>query len=192
MNELIKIEKKEGIETVNARELHEFLGVQTQYKDWIRSRIEKFGFIENQDYIAIAEKKATAQGNQSEYKVHYISIDMAKELSMVENNEKGRQARQYFIAMEKKAKTMKISGKQSGAYLRELGRLHELGTLSKEQVHILLGLEPDYPAQAPVPQIEAPAKLPDHIAKQVYAVAAKAIERENAKNQAVKNNGKLF
>lgn len=104
MNDLLKIESRDGKETVNARELHEFLGVLTQYKDWIRTRIEKYGFIENVDFVAIAEKKATAQGNVTEFKTHYISLDMAKELSMVESNDKGREARLYFIEVEKRAR----------------------------------------------------------------------------------------
>ena len=57
MNELIKIEQKNGRETVNARELHEFLGVKTRFNDWVTKRIKKYGFLENQDYIAITEKK---------------------------------------------------------------------------------------------------------------------------------------
>ena len=105
MNELIKIENRDGRQTVSARELHEFLEVQTAYKDWIRARVGKYGFIEGIDFLAIAEKKATAQGNLSEFKVHHISIDMAKELSMVENNEKGQAARRYFIECERKLKS---------------------------------------------------------------------------------------
>lgn len=106
MDQLIPIQNKNGKETVNARDLHKFLEVQTQYKDWIRSRIEKYGFIEGVDFVAVAEKKATAQGNESTYITHYLSIDMAKELSMVENNAKGREARQYFIEVENKAREM--------------------------------------------------------------------------------------
>lgn len=99
MDQLIKIESGNGIETVNARELHEFIESKQDFSTWIKNRILKYGFIEGVDFTIhkFVESKAT--------KIDYhISIDMAKELSMVENNEKGRQARRYFIEMEKKAK----------------------------------------------------------------------------------------
>jgi anti-repressor protein len=100
MNELIKIENRDGIETVNARELHEKLGVQSKFADWVKNRIEKYGFIEGQDFCTLS--KSLENGGST--KDYYISIDMAKELSMVENNEKGREMRRYFIEIEKKAK----------------------------------------------------------------------------------------
>lgn len=102
MNELIKIStNEEGVQTVNARELHEFLESGDRYDQWIKRRIEKYGFTNGQDFCT--ELCKTSGRPSTEY---YISIDMAKELSMVENNEKGREARQYFIAMEKKAKEL--------------------------------------------------------------------------------------
>ena len=104
MNEIIKIEHREGIETVNARELHGFLGSGTRFNDWIQRRIAKYGFIENQDYISVTQKRVS--GNNADSVEYFISIDMAKELSMVENNERGREARQYFILMEKRAKAL--------------------------------------------------------------------------------------
>ncbi|UBX28517.1 antA/AntB antirepressor family protein [Arsenophonus apicola] len=103
MQNLINIETKningELIQTVNARDLHSFLEIKNHFKDWIKDRIEKYGFIENEDFVTFAEK--TAKGRPS---IEYaISINMAKELSMVERNEKGKQARQYFIECERKA-----------------------------------------------------------------------------------------
>ena len=99
MNELIKIEKQGEIETVNARELHEFLENKQDFSNWIKARINKYGFIEDVDFTLILAK-STGGRPSTEY---YISLDMAKELSMVENNEKGRQARKYFIEREKQA-----------------------------------------------------------------------------------------
>lgn len=98
MNELIKIENRGGKETVNARELHEFLEIGRDYSTWIKQRMDKYGFIENIDYVIV---KSIPQ-NGGIVIDYYISIDMAKELSMVENNEKGKQARQYFIECEKR------------------------------------------------------------------------------------------
>ena len=106
MGEMVKVQQEkigaEVIQTVNARELHEFLGAQSRYNDWFRARVEKYGFVEGVDFIAITEGKVTAQGNRTEFVNHHVSLDMAKELSMVENNEKGRMARRYFIECEKK------------------------------------------------------------------------------------------
>lgn len=100
MNELIKIEQKNGIETVNAKDLHEFLDCKRDFSTWIKDRIDKYNFIENMDFSTI---RGESKGGRPSIEYH-ISIDMAKELSMVENNERGRQARQYFIAREKQAK----------------------------------------------------------------------------------------
>jgi len=118
MNELIKIENNGGIKTVNARDLHDFLEVGTKFADWIKTRIEKFEFIEGTDYILLSEKKES--GNNAISKEYYISLDMAKELSMVENNEKGKQARQYFIAIEKRAKELTIPKIPTGTHLLAL------------------------------------------------------------------------
>ena len=101
MNTLIQLSSKIiGTETnsVNARELHIFIQSKRQYTDWIKDRIVKYNFKENQDYIIIQTKKA---GNNATLKEYYITLDMAKELSMVENNEKGREARRYFIEVDK-------------------------------------------------------------------------------------------
>ncbi len=108
MDELIKIEEREGIATCNARDLHEFLEVKSRFNDWITGRIKKYDFVEGEDFTAITESKVTAQGNASEYMAYYISTDMAKELSMVENNDKGKQARKYFISIEKASKALAL------------------------------------------------------------------------------------
>ena len=104
MANLIKISNNKisnfEVQTVSARELHDFLEVKSRFNDWINNRIRDFGFVENQDFVTVT-KNLVSGGIQKEI---YLSIDMAKELSMVERNEKGRQARQYFIEMEKVAK----------------------------------------------------------------------------------------
>lgn len=103
MDELIKIDENS---LVSGRELHEFLEVKTKFTDWITGRIKKYEFIEKTDYTIInlaSEKSEASWGGQN--KTDYvITIDMAKELSMVENNSKGSEARKYFIKCEKKVK----------------------------------------------------------------------------------------
>lgn len=96
MQELIKITSKEGKQLVNARELHEFLENKRKFSDWIKQRIEQYGFVENEDFTI--HKFVNGKATQVDYA---ITVEMAKELSMVENNEKGSQARKYFIQCEK-------------------------------------------------------------------------------------------
>lgn len=74
--------------TVNARELHTFLGVGRDFNTWIKARIEKYEFQENQDFIVLPNSGENPLGGRPSIEYH-ISIDMAKELSMVENNSVG-------------------------------------------------------------------------------------------------------
>ncbi|ENT6300740.1 antA/AntB antirepressor family protein [Escherichia coli] len=85
---------------VNARDLHTFLGVGKRFASWITERIEEYGFVENQDYIAISQKREIGYGRGK--KDYHLTLDTAKETAMVERNEKGRQIRRYFIECEKK------------------------------------------------------------------------------------------
>ncbi|KJR41911.1 anti-repressor protein [Candidatus Magnetoovum chiemensis] len=86
-------------ETVNARELWSFLESKQQFGNWIQNRIEEYGFSEGEDFQIILSKTATGGRPAENY---HITLNMAKELAMVERNEKGRQARQYFIECEEK------------------------------------------------------------------------------------------
>ena len=105
MNELIKLTQSaingETVQTVNARELHAFLGNGDMFANWIKNRIEKYGFVENQDFLSFLETTKKPSGGRPS-REYYITLDMAKQLTMVENNEKGMQARRYFIECEKK------------------------------------------------------------------------------------------
>ncbi len=103
MQELIKIEKKDIgddlIDTVNARELHDFLGSKQQFSNWILNRIGQFEFVSNADFIQLNKYIYSNSKPRIEY---HLSLDMAKELGMVENNSKGRELRKWFIARDKK------------------------------------------------------------------------------------------
>jgi len=85
-------------QTVNARELHAFLENRDHFSTWIKDRISQYGFVENQDFVSFSEIPENG-GRRIEYA---LSLDMAKELSMVERNAQGKQARQYFIDCEKR------------------------------------------------------------------------------------------
>lgn len=101
--ELIKVEERDGNQAVNARELHHKLGSKYQFANWIQERIEKYGFVENQDYEVFKENLKNSKGGRPS-KEYALSLDMAKELCMIENNEKGRMIRKYFIEVEKAAR----------------------------------------------------------------------------------------
>ena len=108
MENLIKVSVNESNEQiVSGRELYEFLEVKTRYNDWIERKIKKYEFIENIDFITITQKRVTAQGNEINYNEHILKLSMAKELAMLENNDKGKQARLYFIKCEEEYKKQK-------------------------------------------------------------------------------------
>lgn len=105
MNELINITKTtindEEVNAVNARDLHEKLGVKRDFSNWIKDRLE--GFTEGQDYALakIGECFETGKGGKTRKIDYIISLDVAKHISMLERNEQGRKIRQYFIEVEK-------------------------------------------------------------------------------------------
>lgn len=111
MNTLIKITEQmidqETVQTVNARELHTFLEVNVRFNDWIARRIEEYDFQENQDFMSFTQKRVKPKSGRPSTEYH-LTLDMAKELSMVERNEKGRQARRYFIECEKKLRNQAV------------------------------------------------------------------------------------
>lgn len=109
MDKLIKIGSDtidgEQVQTVDAKKLHKFLKVGRVFSSWIKGRITEFGFIEGQDFVT-AENLSTPNPVRSNSRAqrtieYHITLDMAKELSMVERTDKGREARRYFIQCER-------------------------------------------------------------------------------------------
>lgn len=105
MNELVKITRaeigKEETNTVNARELWKKLESGTQFNMWIKRRIDEYGFVKGHDFTVTKNGDGKNNGRFSATD-YIITLDMAKELAMVENNEQGRKIRKYFIEAEKK------------------------------------------------------------------------------------------
>lgn len=100
MGGLIKIEIKNNQQLVSGRELHEFLEIKTPYTQWFERMVE-YGFVENSDFIPVSQKSES--GGISGVKVvqdHLMTLNMAKEISMLQRNKKGKQARIYFIKCE--------------------------------------------------------------------------------------------
>lgn len=99
MNELLKVNYEADRITLSARELHEFLEIKTEFAKWMH-RMCEYGFSKDVDYRVIVKNDENPLGGRpsTDYE---ITIDMAKEISMIQRNEKGKQARQYFIEVEK-------------------------------------------------------------------------------------------
>lgn len=98
MEELIKVTKDDkGISVVSGRELHDFLEVTERYSSWFL-RMTKYGFEESVDYVGCKVFNTLAK---QELQDHALTLDMAKEISMIQRTDKGKQARQYFIEVEK-------------------------------------------------------------------------------------------
>lgn len=100
MNELIEVTYDSGKPTVSGRKLHEALKIGTQYTKWFE-RMCEYGFTENIDYVAVSQKRLTAQGNETTFTDHLMTLDMAKEICMIQRSPEGKRFREYFIAVEK-------------------------------------------------------------------------------------------
>ncbi|EKC3909276.1 antA/AntB antirepressor family protein, partial [Campylobacter coli] len=115
-----------------------FLEIDTKFADWIKNRISHYNFIENQDYII--EIVYTKGRPRKEY---YVTLDMAKELCMVENNEKGRQARRYFIECEKRLKNLEQEQMQKLAFRQSLGYKSQLAQQKQKYENEIKALKYD-------------------------------------------------
>jgi len=124
----------ESAQLVDARLLHRFLAVDARFNDWVTRRIAEYGFQDGEDFYSFLSKSSGGRPSRE----YHITLDMAKELSMVERNEKGRQARRYFIECEKRlhelapADLRTIAGKTIGT-----DGFHMLGALIKGKVSSL-------------------------------------------------------
>lgn len=114
----VKEEKIAGVSmlVVDARDLHAVLGVGKDFTNWIKHRIKAYGFVERQDYLLAQTGEQLPSGTK--YRSDYIlTLDMAKELAMVERNEKGRAVRKYFLDCERR------SHQSAAAYLLTNGQV---------------------------------------------------------------------
>lgn len=124
----------ESAQLVDARSLHRFLAVDARFNDWVTRRIAEYSFQDGEDFYSFLSKSSGGRPSRE----YHITLDMAKELSMVERNEKGRQARRYFIECEKRLHELApedlrtIAGKTIGT-----DGFHMLGALIKGKVSSL-------------------------------------------------------
>ena len=105
-NQLIKTSSTiigdETVNSIDARDLHIFLGLKIQFTEWIKPKIKDYGFVINSDFY----RSTCTADNGREMETYIITIDMAKELSMLSQTEKGKQARKYFIQCEKELRKL--------------------------------------------------------------------------------------
>lgn len=94
-------ESKEQKQFINARELHQFLEVETRFDTWINRRITDYEFQEGIDYCSFLSIRSDGKAGKKRTEYHF-KIDSAKEIAMVENNERGRKVRKYFIEVERR------------------------------------------------------------------------------------------
>lgn len=135
--ELIKIVNENGRKAVSGRELHEKLGSKRQFSDWIKGRITKYGFVENVDFTKvslISQNCEIKKGGDRKSLDYILTLDTAKELCMIENNELGRKFRKYFIECEKELQTYKAP--QTFLEAMELVVLKEKERIAEEERRI--------------------------------------------------------
>lgn len=124
MNELIKINYNSDRPTVLGRDLHEALEVKEKYSDWFK-RMCEYGFAENADYMSFSEISEKPKKGGRPVTDHQLSIEMAKEICMIQRSEKGKQCRQYFIAVEEQFNNPQaIMARALRVADEELKRLH--------------------------------------------------------------------
>lgn len=139
MNELIKIEERNGEQLVSARELHKFLEVTERFQQWIDKKIEKYKFIENKDYIGCKFFNTLAKQELQDY---LLKIPMAKELAMLQNNNRGKQAREYFIKCEEAwnsedmilSRALQIQNKKMVEYREQIRELQYDNQIKTQQI----------------------------------------------------------
>lgn len=101
MNELLKVNYDNDRITLSARELHEFLGIETPFKKWF-GRMAEYGFSQESDYREVMDKIVQNPKGGRPSTDYEITLDMAKEIAMIQRSDKGKEVRQYFLELERR------------------------------------------------------------------------------------------
>ncbi|WP_208433265.1 antA/AntB antirepressor family protein [Bartonella taylorii] len=141
MNTLIEIKERvidqETVQTVNARDLHAFLEIKSEFRNWIKNRVKECKFQENINFIT-----AVNFYRGGKIKEYHITLDMAKHLSMIERNDKGHEARQYFIKCERLLKQVATPQVDYSKPEALLGVLNHLQNQIEQKDHVIAELAP--------------------------------------------------
>lgn len=114
-NELVPVyETSTGEKVVYGSELHEVLGAPSVYREWVKRRLSDIDAIENEDFQGVEISTPSGQTKKD----HIIKLDIAKEMAMLERNEKGKQVRRYFIQVEKKYKSASLATQELSPQLQ--------------------------------------------------------------------------
>lgn len=131
-NEMVSVYESDSSEKiVDARDLHGFLNVGTRFNDWISRQIEKYGFVEGEDFYSFLSKTSERGGRPTTD--YILKLDMAKELAMVENNEQGRKIRKYFIEVEKRFRQSNGQVPVESAEFHQIRRLLQMLEMNRRE-----------------------------------------------------------
>ncbi len=163
---VIKPTKLQGVSvtTVHARDLHKFLEVGKDFSTWIKDRIVQYGFVENQDYLLTETGEQLPSGTKYR-KEYHLTLEMAKELSMVERSEKGKQARQYFIECERRTHSPAID---LHSLLNDPKQLRTILLTYTEEVGVL---------RSQVEELKPKADFYDHVGKAINAQTVQEVAK---------------
>lgn len=144
MQQLIKIEEKNGEQLVSGRELHVFLESSERFSKWW-DRMVSYGFNEGKDFTSVQKSTVVNNGAKREIGDYAIKLNMAKEISMIQRNEKGKQAREYFIKCEEAwnspemilVRATQISNRMLDSYKNEIETLKLDNKIKDQQIQEL-------------------------------------------------------
>lgn len=146
-------ETSTGEKVVYGTELHEVLGAPSVYREWIKRRLNDVDAVENKDFEGVEISTPSGQKlNQ-----HIIKLDTAKEMAMLERNEKGKQVRRYFIQVEKKYKQLAGPGLSQADYFRLVEIVSSCGDDRLPYISKILDEMGLRPATAPEPRHQSQA-----------------------------------
>ena len=140
MSELIPLTNTDdGVQAVMGRDLHAFLEVQSNYREWF-PRMVAYGFEQGKDYASKNRRVQDSLGREREATDHIVTLDMAKEISMIQRTDKGKQARRYFIECERRAQQPQFELPQDYvSALRELASTVEARDIAEKRAREILG-----------------------------------------------------
>ena len=122
-NELVPVyETDKGVKVVNGRDLHRALESKQDFSTWVKKRLSECDAVENEDFDRFHKKMEANNATMIDY---IIKLDTAKEMAMLERNDKGKQVRKYFIQVEEKYKQTAININQLSPELQMFNQIFQ-------------------------------------------------------------------